>query len=300
LNYIGELKGTLSKGIGIRDKDVLMSWFGDYWKGLKPSHTGYVAACLNTMGNYFAKATFRLYTKKNGALIEVLDHPFLDLLENPNNFQVENELKHYIGEFFGVYGNFYLLKDRGLASGKIRELQVLDPQKMKPISSPSQWVDHYEYQLGMKTVNFKREDIIHLKYLSSNSHVQGIGLIEAIRDILDIDAFQTAYISQFYENGGFLGQVFTTTQNLRPAEFERAKKELRAEYSGKENSHKLALFTGGLEPIKSAYSLKDMEMTVQRKLTLSEVMTAFRIPQILLGGEGANYTFDTAKSAEYN
>jgi hypothetical protein len=139
-----------------------------------------------------------------------------------------------------------------------------------------------------------------LKYLSANSHAQGIGLIKAIEDVLDIDSFQTAYMKQFYENGGFLGQVFTTTQNLRPAEFERAKKELRTEYGGKDKSHKLALFTGGLEPIKSAYSLKEMEMTVQRKLTLSEVMTAFRIPQILLGGEGESYNKATAQAAEYS
>lgn len=300
MDYLRELKGTLSKGISIRDKDTLLAYFGDYWKGLKPSHTGYVAACLNTMGNYFAKATFRLYKKRRDAYIEIFDHPFLELLENPNNFQVENELKHYIGEFFGVYGNFYLLKDRGVVSGKVRGLQILDPKTVKPISTKTEWIDHYELQLGMKTINLKRDDVIHLKYLSANSHIEGVGLINAIKDILDIDAFQTQYISQFYENGGFLGQVFTTSQNLRPAEFERAKKELRTEYGGKENSHKLALFTGGLEPIKSAYSLKDMEMTTQRKLTLEEVMTAFRIPKILLGGEGGQYNKATAQAAEYS
>jgi len=41
-------------------------------------------------------------------------------------------------------------------------------------------------------------------------------------------------------------------------------------------------------------------MSLQRKQTLSEIMTAFRIPQILLGGEGDTYTKATAQAAEAN
>lgn len=291
--------GMAVKGISIRDAETLLAYFGEYWGMAKTQHTGYVAACLNTMGNYFAKANFRVYKRNADEYIELFDHPFAQLLENPNNFQVENELKHYMGEFFGVFGNYYLLKERGIASKKVRGLTVLDPRQVKPVIGGG-GISYYELTIGAQKKRLNREDVIHLKYLSANSQIEGVPLISAIQDVLDIDAFQTAYMKEFYDNGGFLGQVFTTSQNLRPAEFERIKKELKSEYAGKGKSHKLALFTGGLEPIKSAYSLKDMEMTTSRKLTLSEVMTAFRIPQILLGGEGSEYNKATATAAEYS
>lgn len=300
MNYFKNLGQAIKgKGISLTDKETLIAMFGDYWNLHKGQYTGYVSACLNTMGNYFAKAKFRIYRKDKDSLIEIYDHPFLQLLENPNNFQVENELKHYIGEFLGVYGNFYLTKDRGLASGKIRAFYVLPPTLIEPKYNGN-GISHYNYTLNGKVRKIMPEDMIHIKYLSSGSQFQGTGLINSIKDVLDIDAYQIAYMKEFYDNGGFLGQVFTTSQNLRPAEFSRVKNELKTEYAGKGNSHKLALFTGGLEPIKSAYSLKDMEMSASRKLTLSEVMTAFRIPQILLGGEGADYNRATAEAAEYS
>lgn len=252
------------------------------------------------MGNYFAKAKFRLYEMNGDNPKEIFDHPFLDLLENPNEVLVENEIKHYMGEFFGVKGNYYLQKDRGSFSGKIRRWIVLDPTTIIPKSSSTKLIDYYEHRLpNGKVEKIAPEDIMHFKYLSAYSMMAGIPLINSISNVLNIDAYQTAYMEEFYQNGGFLGQVFTTDQQMTPANFKRAKEELRKEYAGKGNSHKLALFDSGLKPEKAAYSLKDMEMTASRELTLAEVMTAFRIPQILLGGKGDTYTFATAKASEY-
>lgn len=252
------------------------------------------------MGNYFAKAKFRLYEMNGDNPKEIFDHPFLDLLENPNEVLVENEIKHYMGEFFGVKGNYYLQKDRGSFSGKIRRWIVLDPTTIIPKSSSTKLIDYYEHRLpNGKVEKIAPEDIMHFKYLSAYSMMAGIPLINSISNVLNIDAYQTAYMEEFYQNGGFLGQVFTTNQQMTPANFKRAKEELRKEYAGKGNSHKLALFDSGLKPEKAAYSLKDMEMTASRELTLAEVMTAFRIPQILLGGKGDTYTFATAKASEY-
>ena len=251
------------------------------------------------MGNYFAKAKFRLYEVKNGDVKEIYDHPFLELLENPNDWQVENEIKHYYGEFLGVFGNFYQEKIRGSMSGKIRELRILDPHNVTPKTTKTEPLAFYEVREGNSKRQVAKENIIHFKYLSAYSNIAGKPLISAIEDVLDIDAFQTAYMKEFYENNGFLGQVFTTSQTMTNANFERAKKELRSEYGKDASSHKIGLFDSGLTPIKSAYSLKEMEMTLQRKLTLSEVMTAFRIPKLMLGGEGDTYTKATATASEY-
>lgn len=298
MNTLESLATTI-KGVSLSNASGLRALFGE---GLfrKSNHTGYVAACLNTMGNYFAKAKFRLYEMNGDNPKEIFDHPFLDLLENPNEVLVENEIKHYMGEFFGVKGNYYLQKDRGSFSGKIRRWIVLDPTTIIPKSSSTKLIDYYEHRLpNGKVEKIAPEDIMHFKYLSAYSMMAGIPLINSISNVLNIDAYQTAYMEEFYQNGGFLGQVFTTDQQMTPANFKRAKEELRKEYAGKGNSHKLALFDSGLKPEKAAYSLKDMEMTASRELTLAEVMTAFRIPQILLGGKGDTYTFATAKASEY-
>ncbi|MCP4394552.1 MAG: phage portal protein [Alphaproteobacteria bacterium] len=296
--FIKDVGGAI-KGYGIRDAKTLIDVFGTHWSGLKPGHTGYVAACLNTMGNYFAKATFRLYQRKGEALTEIFDHPFLNVLENPNNFQVENELKHYMGEFFGVFGNFYALKVRGVSSKKLREFEILDPSVTKPVSSKKNWIEYYEHRVGGVAKKIPRDEVIHLKYLTAYSKLKGTPIISAIKDILDVDSYQMAYMKQFHKEGGFLGNTFSTTQQMTPANFEKAKKELQENYGGLEKSFKTALFDSGLKPIKAAYSIRDLELTQQRKLTMQEVMIAFRMPEILLGGSNETYNKATAQAAEF-
>ena len=163
MKLFDNIKNFFSKGISLSDYELLKSTFGGYWELSGKQHTGYVAACLNTMGNYFAKANFRIYKKDKDKLIEIFDHPFSKLIETPNNFQVENELKHYIGEFFGVFGNFYLRKDRGLSSKKTRGFTVLDPRQVRPVPSGN-GILHYELNPGLKKEIISLEDMIHLKY----------------------------------------------------------------------------------------------------------------------------------------
>jgi len=286
------------KAFRITDAGSLIDQFGDFWGLNKSQHTGYVAACLDTMGNFFAKAQFKVYKNVKGKPVVQPDHPFIKLLNKPNSFQTSWDQRYFIGVYFGVFGNFYLLKGRGSASGKVRNLIMLDPTRMEPIQE-EKWIDYYEYNKGTEKVRLETEDVIHIRRPTSDSVIVGKPIVEAIADILDVDALQMGYMKKFYKEGGFLGNTFSTTQNMSPATFKRAKQELIEKYSGSENAFKVALFESGLQPIKSAYSIREMELGPQRRLTLEEVMTAFRIPQILLGGSNETYNFGTAKSAEY-
>lgn len=289
----------ITKAINVTDSKAFYTEYGDYFRPQGDVDTGYVAACLNTMGNYFAKAKFRVYERNNGELTEVIDHPFLDLLAQPNNFQIGWELKYFIGLYLGVKGNYYLLVLKGLASGKPKELIMLDPMRVRPVSSKTEYISHYEYDMGSKKVQLSPDEVIHIRYPYAGSLVEGKALIEGIRDIIDVDKAQQALTKKFYKEGGFLGLTFTTKDTLTNSAFERAVKQLKEKYAGSENAFKVAVFEQGLEPIKAAYSIKDMELSVQRKLTQEEILSAFRIPKLLLGGTAEGYTKASAEAAEY-
>jgi CRISPR/Cas system CMR-associated protein Cmr5 small subunit len=100
---------------------------------------------------------------------------------------------------------------------------------------------------------------------------------------------QSEYMQKFYKSGGFLGSTFSTPNDMSPLAFEKAKKELESKYGGSENSFKVALFDNGLQPVKTAYSIKDMEIASQRKLSREEILGAWGVPEVLIGlGEAAN------------
>lgn len=293
-----KLLNVLSKSLRLDQKGVLkeLGWDSTESQG----KTGYVAACLNTQSLYFAKAKFRLYREISGQLREISDHPFLDLLKKPNDFQTFWELKYLIGLYFGVKGNYYILKLKGKITQTPQMLIILDPTRVKPKSSGNKWIDHYEYDTGRgEPLKLQPEEVIHLRFPSENSFIEGKPIIESIGDVLDVDKYQTYYMKKFHKEGGFMGAVFTTNAALNNTAYNRALEMLRQKYSGSEASFKVALFEQGLQPIKAAYSLKDMEMSEQRKLTREEVMTAFRIPQLLLGGSAEGYTKASSEAAEY-
>lgn len=290
----------ITKAISIRDGKAITDTFGEYFElGKGSGQTGYVASCLNTMGNYFAGSNLRIYKKVKGSLREQIEHPFLELWESPNNFQVSWELKYFMGTYFGVYGNYYLLILKGALSGRPRSLIILDPARVTPKSSSSEWISYYEYNMGTEKVKLEPSEVIHLRYPYSGSVTTGRPIIDSIADIVDVDKYQQALTKKFYKEGGFLGLTFSTSGTLTNSAFTRAVEQLKSKYSGSENAFKVAVFEQGLQPIKAAYSIKDMELTAQRKLTQEEVMTAFRIPKLLLGGGAEGYTKASSESAEY-
>lgn len=295
-----KLLNVLTKAVSITNGRAIMDTFGDYWQLSKgSSETGYVASCVNTMGNYIAGSKLRLYQKVKGSLREIENHPFLDLWESPNNFQVSWELKYFMGLYLATKGNYYLLILNGISSGKPRELVILDPMRVKPVSSSSEWISYYEYDMGNKKIKLSREEVIHIRYPFGGSTIEGKAIIESIADIIDVDRYQQELTKKFYKEGGFLGLTFSTTGTLTNSAFDRAVRQLKEKYSGSENAFKVAVFEQGLQPIKAAYSIKDMELTTQRKLTQEEVMTAFRMPKLLLGGSAEGYTKASSESAEY-
>ena len=290
----------ITKAVSIRDGKAFQDTFGEYFNLAKGSgETGYVASCVNTMGNYFAGSKLRLYRKVKGSLREIEEHPFLELWESPNNFQVSWEIKYFMGLYLATHGNYYLLILNGASSGKPRTLIILDPSRVTPVGSKTEWIDHYEYNIGTQKIPLTREEIIHVRYPYGGSTVSGKAIIDSIADIIDVDKYQQALTKKFYKEGGFLGLTFSTTGSLTNSGFERAKTQLKEKYGGSENAFKVAIFEQGLQPIKAAYSIKDMELTAQRKLTQEEVMTAFRIPKLLLGGGAEGYTKASSESAEY-
>ena len=94
--------------------------------------------------------------------------------------------------------------------------------------------------------------------------------------------------------------MFSTDAKLEEKQFNRALKQLQVRFgSTVEDAFRVALFEQGLQPVKAAYSIKDMDITGQRNLTKQEVIQAFRIPEILLGGSNTNYTRATAEAGEF-
>ena len=156
----------------------------------KSDTTGWVGSCINTWGNYNTKAKFRLYENIGGVLRERLEHPFIEVLSKPNDFQTDWELKYNIAIYLSIYGNYYLLKIRDRLNVP-RMLVVLDASRMRPVQEQTRFkIDYYEYNTGREFLKLPPEDIIHLRYPSSRSLLVGDALInDVVRRVVDQQHF---------------------------------------------------------------------------------------------------------------
>lgn len=292
------------KGVGEtlsfqRGKDIIEK-FSDYWNISKSKQTSWVATGLNTWGNFFTKARFRLYKEIGADKEEIYDHPFLTLLKRPNEFQTAWELKYYLAIYFGIKGNNYWLKVPNKL-GKPGKYIMIDPMRVRVVGSRTNYISYYEYNTDAEIIKLTPDQLIHFRFPNPNSLVSGEALISTISEAVDIDKLQMAYMKRFYEQGGFLGGIFSTTATLDSKVYKRSMEMLEKKYGrGVHNAYKVALFEQGLQPIKSAYSIKEMELSAQRKLTMEEISSAFRIPQILLGGASDSYNRATAEAGIYS
>lgn len=304
MSRIGRLVSKLrGKSYGV---STLSEWqqfkiiFGE-WLGLRASTeklSGWVYDGIDTWGMFLTKAHFRVIEEdENGNRKELRNHPFARLLKTPNPLQVGWTVKYRWAQHWGLWGSSYLRVIRGVG-GKPLFLQQIPPHLIVPKTQGSRiWYEYHKVTGGTEEIPF--QDIIPLHRPDPEKDLVGRAIVSSIADEVEVAKLQMEYAKKFYEEGGFLGLTFTTDQELTEASFERAKKMLEKEYAGKERAYKVGLFDGGLKPLPSAYSMRDMDIARLRGTTREEVLGAFKVPKILLGiGESINRA--TAEASIYS
>lgn len=272
------------QGITIRDV------FGDNYSSNANSNkiNGFVFSCLDITAKYFTKTKLRLYKKQANGLKEIVSHPFLDLIDYPSDLMTRWEMLYMMILNLGYDGNHYLIKNRSVL-GIPAEIVMPDPKSVR-VERASDGRPKYTYMTTKGEIDIPFWNMIHVKYPGPNNSLVGKPIISYFIDQVDVEKYQIEYQRKFYKEGGFLGATFTTSQDLSPSSFSRAKTELESRYgNGINNAFKVALFDNGLSPVKSAYSLKDMDIKNSRDSIRDEITASFQVPKVLMGlGENTN------------
>jgi len=271
-------------GINLTDAKGFIQTYRDFFSLFRnnENYFGVIAACIEVWGKHLAKAEFNLFDAEEAG-IEIQSHPVLTLITKPNPFMTAWEMKYRIAQDFALYGNSYMLKIRNRLNTPVMLVQM-HPDRVFTYPYDMEYIEHYEYRTGREVLKFEPCDVLHFRLPDPYNYIKGRPVISSILDQAAIAKFQVAYIAQFYKQGGFLGQTFTTEQQLKDTTFVRTKKELREMYgNGVDNAFKIAFFDSGLKPVNSTYSMKEMDISNQRVINKQEILNAFGVNKFLLG-----------------
>ncbi len=233
------------------------------------------------------------------------DHPLLALLRKPNAEQGGAELFEAFYGFLQTAGNAYLEGVR--LDGKIRELYVLRPDRMKVRLGANGWPSAYEYAAGGRTVAFKttQDDgpspILHLKLFHPTDDHYGMSPLEAAASSVDLHNAAVAWNKSLLDNaarpsGALVYKGPEGAENLTGEQFDRLKGELEDAYTGAANAGKPLVLDGGLDWRAMSLSPADMDFIEAKNAAAREIALAFGVPPMLLGIPGDN-TYSNYKEA---
>lgn len=284
--------GSLSTGItGLSKYDRS---FLDIFKkgGTSSDYVGAVFNAIEVHGFYFSKAKFRLYQKDGAKTTELIDHPFNTFFRQPNSQRTWWEYAYKIPAYWGLWGvNYFHIKRNVITKEPFAYQQIPPALIEKKYDYKTGKLDYYEYNDGTnKPIQLRIEDIIEWKYPNPYSEEKGCSIISTIADQTEVNALQMHYMKQFFRNGGFMGLIFTTKQEMRKPNFDRTLAMLQEKFMGADKAYKeVGLFDSGLEPVKAAYDINQMGIADSRKLTKDDIYEAWKVSKIHVGsGELAN------------
>ena len=297
-------------------------------------YTSWVYACVNKNAISCAQTTLRLYGGKPNSKVksrfktstvkdlekarleksptigrmarkateieEIVDHPFLDLMERANDYMNGFDLLEMLYQHLELTGNayWYIAKDETM--GIPMELWPLLPQYVKPVVTTSEMIVGYEFSMdGVNKYFYDAEDIVHFKYPNPRNMIIGMGKLEACVIAADLGTAMNAYEATLFQNNARPDVVIVLPEEAgSPSEPEiaKVKREWRKSHGGKKAGG-LGILWGGAKLEQVSLSPREMSYLMGRKASREEVCGIFGVPLSKFTSENVNRA--NAESGEY-
>ena len=222
-------------------------------------------------------------------------HPLLRLLARPNATQCAPDMFESWYGYLLVAGNSFM--EAVSVSGKVRELHVLRPDRMKVIPGPDGWPEAYEYTAGGQSVRFPQDvergvrPILHMALFHPDNDHYGMSPLEAAAIGIDIHNASGAWNKALLDNSArpsgalvFQGKDGALTSE----QYDRLKAKLESGFQGTSNAGRPLLLEGGLDWKAMSLSPKDMDFVGVKHVAAREIALALGVPPMLLGIPGDN------------
>lgn len=261
------------------------------------SRNVYVFACVEKTAKACAGINWLLYRKgRNGDVIEIYEHPLLDLMERPNPWQGQASFIENVIAYLRLSGNSYIEKV-GPKNGPPRELYTLRPDRMKVIPGNAQEpVAGYIYEVAGNKVTFGTDEILHLKTFNPLNDWYGLSPLEIAARSIDQNNASRAWNVGLLQNGARPSGALVYPETLQEDQYERLREQIEQKYAGPKNAGRPLILEGGLDWKEMGLSPRDMNWIEGLRLSAREISIALGVPSELIG-DSTNKTYSNYQEA---
>ncbi len=218
---------------------------------------------------------------KEHKLVEIEDHPLLDVLSDGNDFLTGLQIAKTNQSHIDLVGESFLLKERN-GLGKTMMLWPLPPHWIKSIPMPGN--EFFELSFGGATSEtIPMSEIIWIKEPDPfNPYGRGTGIAGALADELDSDEYAAKHIKDFFYNSA-RPDLIVTADGLDRKDTARLEEDWNRRNQGFFKRFKTHFLNKKVEIQELGTSFKSMQMVDLRKFERDTIMQVFGVPPEIMG-----------------
>jgi HK97 family phage portal protein len=213
--------------------------------------------------------------------VEPRDHPAARVLERPNGWQGESELKRLVVADMLLLGNGLLLANR--VRGEVRELLRIDPRHCNIIVDIITGEPRYSIPLQQGgTEEFTHKDIVHLRGPTLDG-AKGMGIVALGAEAIALALVLEEHATRLFSRGARPGGILEVATKLSDGTLARLKASFADVYGGASNSGRTAILEQGMKFVPLQLSSVDAQFLELRRFQIEEIARLLNIAPVLLG-----------------
>lgn len=260
-----------------------------------------VHAISKKQANYIKSTTSNIKIKQATELVEVEEHPFINLINNINPRMNYVDFASLVQSYLGLIGNsfVYIEKENGLPVA----LYPLLSENITILKSYTATgygeIKGYKYEIENKTETFMPEDIIHFINYQPGNAVYGRGELENCVSAAERAYYYDALENYLNKNNARPDFIAIYKNGIKEQEQKEVSKSWWRKFGNPKNAGKPMIASGDIDIKQLGFSVRDMQYPQGRKSSQDEIMAVFGVPQALVELNSANLASSQSATAHY-
>ena len=247
-----------------------------------------VYSCIKLRADSFGRPVLRVYRRTGTGREEAPDSPLQALLNKANPFWTRTQLWRAMQTDLGWHGNaFWALEFAGRRQPQ--EAWRLRPDWMEIKTDSTNYIDHYEYEVGNNKIEYSPAEIIHFRYANPLNEWWGLTPLAAALLPADTGIEAMTRTRTLFKNLAVPSTVLQTQEALDKDRADEIKAEWTQALAGSKQAGRTVVLHSGLKVETLGMTQEQAQTLETQRWTVEDVARVFRVPLPLIGQVAAVY-----------
>jgi HK97 family phage portal protein len=250
-----------------------------------------VWACVKIISEIIATLPIEIQLRQNGTWVTAEEHDFIQLINQPNDFQNKHDLISFLVSWMELDGNGYYYKLKN-GAGKVRGMLPVRGDSVTP-DIKEDWTVKYTLITengALSGDEYGKDRVFHVKNFGTASY-KGNSTIANHRNAIGLALQLEDHASAAYKNGLHSNKWIELETSIKEGpDLDKFRNRINS-YKGAENTGEIPVLSKGKFHEFARMSAVDAQYIESRKMQKQEIASIFGVPLFLLN--------DTEKSTTW-